>query len=207
MKLHLDHILLGINDLQRGVKEFEIQTGVKASFAGVHPTVGSHNALTSLGDNVYLEIIAPVDSSKRIQGPFSGLESLETLSLFGWCVRTNEMEVLEQELDKLGVKHSGIIPGSRIREDGKTLRWKTLFPEATSNVNPFFIEWEDMDSHPSKHRPGSLKLKEIEFALPAIHPMKFLDQISRASAVDNTDSPAGQLLKMSLLDGSEVYLF
>ena len=45
----IDHVILGIDDLDRGVKAFEAATGVKPVYGGKHPG-GTHNALVSLGD-------------------------------------------------------------------------------------------------------------------------------------------------------------
>jgi hypothetical protein len=55
--VHIDHILLGIDDLDRGMDLFEQRSGVRPVQGGKHPG-GTHNALVSLGDGTYLEIIA-----------------------------------------------------------------------------------------------------------------------------------------------------
>src|ERR1700741_5020696 len=43
----LDHILLGCNDLQRGLDFVEQHAGVRAAFGGVHPGRATQNALLS----------------------------------------------------------------------------------------------------------------------------------------------------------------
>src|SRR5215468_7086873 len=80
----LDHILLGCSDLERGIAWVEERTGVKAAFGGVHPGRGTQNALLSLGERHYLEIIAP-DPKQSGDEHASRLKKMASPELTGWA--------------------------------------------------------------------------------------------------------------------------
>src|SRR3954463_13126589 len=83
----LDHILLGCGDLDAGITFVEQHTGVRAAFGGVHPGRGTRNALLSLGERQYLEIIAPDPAQKGIDqnDRLAAINKLKSPRLIGWA--------------------------------------------------------------------------------------------------------------------------
>src|SRR5690349_11197497 len=63
----LDHVILGCSNLDLGIALVEERTGVRAAIGGIHPDRGTMNALASLGDRHYLEIMAPNPDAKNVQ--------------------------------------------------------------------------------------------------------------------------------------------
>src|SRR5499425_2651487 len=121
----LDHIILGCNDLDRGVAFVEEQTGVRAAFGGVHPGRGTRNALLSLGERRYLEIIAPDPEQSEVPDAY-GLLRLDEPRLVTWAAHPGDIKALAERLTKAGIVAQGPTPGSRKRPDGRLLQWKTL---------------------------------------------------------------------------------
>src|SRR5215475_10907558 len=139
----LDHILLGCSDLERGIAWVEERTGVKAAFGGVHPGRGTQNALLSLGERRYLEIIAP-DLKQESTGNeiASFVATLAEPKLVTWAVHPGSAVEMAQKLAKEKLPAAGPTPGSRKRPDGSELHWSTVNLENNlDGLLPFFIEW------------------------------------------------------------------
>src|ERR1051325_2535342 len=89
----VDHLLLGVSDLDRGIEWVERRMGVKARIGGVHPGAGTRNALLSLGSRHYLEIIAP-DPAQSAYNFNIDVRQLAEPRLINWAASTNDIEAV-----------------------------------------------------------------------------------------------------------------
>lgn len=182
----LDHILLGCNDLDAGIAFVEERTGVRAAFGGVHPGAGTRNALLSLEQSRYLEIIAP-DPQQPASADARDLRSLDEPVLVGWAAHPGDIETFATRLKQEGVAIKGPNPGSRKRLDGRVLHWKTLsLEDDAGGLLPFFIEWSADSLHPSVDAPQGCHLVLFEAATP--HP----GELAKKTAKLNLDLPISE---------------
>ncbi len=162
----LDHILLGCNDLDRGIAFVETHTGVRAAFGGVHPGRGTRNALLALGGRRYLEIIAP-DPQQNTLARWPELKTMSEPRLLTWAAHPSSMDTLAKHLRDAGVAFEGPTDGSRSRPDGKTLHWQTLdLKDNRSGLLPFFIQWSPDSTHPSTDAPPGCQLLSFNLLAP-----------------------------------------
>lgn len=174
----LDHIILGINDLERGIAEFEARTGVRPVFGGAHPERGTHNALASLGGGVYVEILAPNPADAKPGNPTEGLEFLRgmtTLTPIGWALGAADLADTKKRVEAAGITTSQVRPGARRLPDGSTLEWMTIGVTAPAhNWAPFFIQWTDAALQPSRTAPAGCTLTSLTLSDPDPEPLSAL---------------------------------
>ena len=167
----LDHILLGCSDLNQGVTYVEQHTGVRPAIGGVHPGRGTRNALLSLGELHYLEVIAPdpAQAGMKIsrESMVRTLKSLTSPRIFEWAVHTSDINSVAERWSRAGIAFDGPTPGSRKRPDGRVLSWQTLNLQDDQNgLLPFFIQWGKDSIHPSVDAPHGCRLKNFGLAGP-----------------------------------------
>jgi len=162
----LDHILLGASGLEEGIAFVKQHTGVTAAFGGVHPGRGTRNALVSLGERHYLEIIAP-DPAQPGSPDHYHLKTLTAPRLVGWAAHPGDLNAFAGHLRNASLAFDGPTPGSRRRPDGRLLEWKTLnLHDDQSGLLPFFIEWSAGTVHPSADAPPGCKILRFELSTP-----------------------------------------
>jgi hypothetical protein len=166
----VDHLLLGVSDLDSGIAWVERATGLKAAVGGTHPGVGTRNALLSLGGRRYLEIIAPDPAQSEFKFRID-VRKLSDPRLIAWAAAAKDIDSLAKKALEAGFEIFGPQPGSRARPDGKVLRWKTLgvlnqLGADGVELIPFFIEWAPDSMHPSEDSPKGCELLALEIAHP-----------------------------------------
>ena len=158
----LDHIILGCSDLDKGIEFVHDGTGVLPAMGGIHPGRGTRNALLSLGERRYLEIIAP-DPAQTEVVHFPQIRSMTDPRLIGWAAHPPDIAALAKQLQENKVEFTGPSDGSRKRPDGQVLNWKTInLADDRHGLLPFFIQWSADSVHPSKDAPAKCTLDYFE---------------------------------------------
>ena len=174
MNLKPDHIIYAVPDLEAGMDALEKLLGERPYYGGQHPNQGTHNALLSLGEDVYLEVIAKDPNQSVPGGPRAfGLDQLTEPRLVTWAVRTSDMVATIAEARANGYNPGERVAGGRNRADGRPLFWEsTKRPEALQGrtppgdwLVPFIIDWGGTP-HPADYKPSHIEL----ISLHGIHP-------------------------------------
>lgn len=172
----IDHVILGINDLQRGVDEFSRLTGVRPAFGGAHPGRGTHNAIASLGDGTYVEILAVNPAEPRpANDPMAGLAAMTSLTPIGWALSAADLGGLKKQAEAAGIAMTQVSPGARKLPDGSTLEWMTVgVTQPAHDWAPFFIQWTNPALQPARTAPGGCTLTSVTLADPSPDALKTL---------------------------------
>ena len=164
----LDHLVYATPDVARSTGDMERLLGVRAVAGGRHPMWGTHNALISVGERAYLEIVGPDPEAQAPPGvrPF-GLDAWGPPRLVTWAAQGAPLADRVERARAAGVELGEPVARSRLRPDGTLLRW--MMTDSTrpreGGVIPFFIDWGETP-HPATSAPGGGRL----VALRARHP-------------------------------------
>ncbi|HXU34414.1 MAG TPA: VOC family protein [Thermoanaerobaculia bacterium] len=162
----VDHVIVGIADLEEGLRLLTQLAGVEPQRGGQHPGRGTQNALLSLGPHTYLELIAPVGEPSE---EMKFLADLHELTPIGWAVGTKDLDATKSRLEGAGFRVSAPRDGSRVRPDGQVLQWRTAaLEDVPGDLTPFLIEWSAQTPHPATTSPGGCTLESVEIVGPEV---------------------------------------
>lgn len=158
----IDHVGIAAPDLDAAIALVAKRTGVTPIQGGSHPGQGTHNALMSLGNGTYLELIAPMPGAK-LSGADADLAKLTAPTPMFFAVHSSDIAATRALLRDRGFRPTELQPGSRERPDGVTLHWQTFGVTGPGlDAAPFFIEWGRDTPHPSTTSPTGCRLLHLE---------------------------------------------
>ena len=124
----VDHFMWAAVDLESASAEFEKLTGVRPVFGGSHPGFGTHNALVSLANGSYMEVLA-LDPQQSVDNPIvSEIKKLDSPAILAFHVQRANLDGVANVLDELNIGYTGPLELGRVRPDGMKLQWRLLFP-------------------------------------------------------------------------------
>ena len=168
LPVNIDHLVYTAPTLEQGIQEIETLLGVTPVRGGRHPNYGTHNALLSLGDNTYLEIIAPdpglppPEKGRLLEESYDKPPGLTT-----WVLRTTNLEILRTKAMNHGLMLGEIEAGERETPEGKLLSWQLTSPYALpmNGTVPFLIDWGETP-HPAGSVPQAGELIGLQIEHP-----------------------------------------
>jgi hypothetical protein len=157
--VELDHVVLGVADLDAAAAHLRERFGLLAAPGGRHPGWGTANRVVPLGDS-YVELVTVVDPVEAARSPFGRWVAamLAGGPAVGWAVRTDDIAAVAARLG-LQVAH-----GSRTTAAGARLSWQIAGIEQAAQEPglPFFIQWGPATPHPGRapivHPAGAVTL-------------------------------------------------
>jgi len=162
----LDHVVIAVADLAAAIEEYRAM-GFTVVPGGRHPGRTSHNALISFEDGAYLELIAwpepcPAERWYNVlaqHGP----------GLMDFALIPQDVPRAIEEAASRGLRLNGPIDGSRVRPDGRELRWRTArqatfdLPFLCADVTP--REWRVPGGDATSHRNGARGIEKVTVAV------------------------------------------
>ena len=170
MSMHrceLDHLVVTSPTLAAGVKWVEETLGVMAQTGGDHPRMGTHNALLRLGDQTYLEVIAPNPTAPTPDRPrwfeLDRVAPDATPRLATWVARTEDIQSATVncsiELGEIETMSRGL------------LQWLITIPPDGSlpggGAFPTLVEWLTPEHPATRLEDQGCALRLLELFHPA----------------------------------------
>jgi hypothetical protein len=158
----IDHVVLGVADLETGAADLLDRTGLASVEGGRHPGRGTANRIVPLGSG-YLELLAVVDEAEARSSSWGAWARAAGTGLTAWCVSVPSIDAV---CERLGLEAAN---WSRVRPDGVELRWRLAGVEQAlaDPMLPFFIEWQVTSAlHPqaagAPHRVRPTGIERLE---------------------------------------------
>ncbi|MFK7889669.1 MAG: VOC family protein [Granulosicoccus sp.] len=183
-RCEFDHLVLGASTCREGADWFQQLSGIELPVGGKHPLMATHNHLSALSDNSFLEIIAiDPDASAVPRARWFALDDpmhRERLQkrprLTTWVARTSNLDAALESAAR-----AGIDAGIAVTQQRDDLTWRlSLRPDgslACEGLFPILIEWPAGVNPVARMNDQGIRLDVLRLTYPDVH---FLEQALQA---------------------------
>jgi hypothetical protein len=192
----IDHIIIGVHDLEEAALVFSEKLGLAVSGGGKHPTGGTANRIIVIGDT-YIELIA-VDA--RAEAQQSMLERLDMgEGYLNFALASNDLQADSTAIRTRDIMTVGPESGSLTTSDGRSRRWLRTDIERPDLAQhyPFLIQ------HDSSGDERRFRL--AGWRTPPEHPLGATKVLSTTIAVADLGEAAQRFQHIYGLQPSDVF--
>ena len=137
----IDHILIAVKNLEESSLQYEKVLGLKPTWRGKHPSLGTENILFPL-ENLYLELIAGTSDGFLADQVNDHIKE-NGESIFGIALEVENIEEVLQSKEYSNFQNIKVTSGEGINLDsGSKREWKNIMlpKESTRGVFTLLIE-------------------------------------------------------------------
>ncbi len=192
----LDHIIIGVRDLDAATEIFRDKLGLIPSGGGVHPKVGTANRIIVIGDT-YLELITvrtPAEAQTSIVERLAKGEGY-----LNFVLASNDLQADTEAIKARGISLVGPEKGSLNAGDGHTRGWlRTNIerPDLTQHY-PFLIQHDSTGKERRSRLAG--------WTTPPEHPLGVTKVLSTTLVVADLDEATQRFAHIYGLQASEQF--
>lgn len=172
--MKLDHVIIGVADLDAATARYETILGLPAAVRSDHPSYGTRNALFLFERGPYLELLGlRPDASGGFVTPLREFLSRRGDGPYGIALAPEDIDATVARLRSLGYEVADAQRGTGVDASGRQRAWRnTRLPaEALNNSFSLLIEHEGWDWRTDLRRDPALA--RAGSAVTAIHHVVF----------------------------------
>jgi len=170
----IDHIIIGVHDLEKAATQFSQKLGLAVSGGGIHPAGGTANRIIVIGDT-YLELMSihkPEEAQQSLRDRLAIHEGY-----LNFVLASSDIEAEVKAMSNRGIHVLGPLPGSLRSADGRMRGWSRLDierPDLTQRY-PFIIQHDSTGeerrfrlagwSTPPEHPLGATQVRSTTIAV------------------------------------------
>ena len=174
LNCRIDHLVIGALSLEEGVAYVREKLGVDIPPGGSHSALATHNHLMTIGEDVFLEVIAPNDAAGKTTGrlpqprwyglddPYVKASLHRSPALLAWVVNT-------ETIDDLAAACSWPL-GNIVDVTRGELSWRFALPFdgalPAGGMLPYAIEWGTTEHPAGNMADCGISLEKLEISHP-----------------------------------------